>query len=172
MNPIEFLPLVLMFFVGLIVFQKNPLLKKISIWGLAVSSILLLLFFLYIDSTKPSKKEQATKVAFAANCQSLKPISQLSTVLGQNRIDALCSCAYDETLKVVTKSEMEIALSPGAGMIDTEVAKLSQYLQLAVASCLQNLDVPSNAKEITSSTAAAIKAQVEVQKAMSKSISK
>ena len=159
-------------FVVLILFNKNPERKKILYGGLVVSFLLAFLSSASRPSASSGKEEQALKAAFAVSCQSVRQISNMTAILGQNRIDSLCSCAYDETLKSVSKGEMKIALSPGAGLIEPEVAKLSQFSQLAIASCLQNLDVPPNAKGITTSAAEVIKAQVEVQKAWSKSIGK
>jgi hypothetical protein len=115
-----------------------------------------------------SDDDKLEKIAFSAYCKSLDPLKQITQALGQNRIDLVCTCGYQETLKNVSKNDMKIALSAGAGIIDPEVAKVSKASQLAIASCLENLEVPESAKKLTSSFADVIKLQVKVQDSMGK----
>ena len=115
-----------------------------------------------------NEDDKLEKIAFSVFCQSLDPLTQITPIIGQNRIDLLCACGYRETLKNVSKNDMKIAMSTGAGFIDPEVVKVSRASQFAIASCLENLEVPESAKKITSSAANVIKAQVKVQDSMGK----
>ncbi len=115
-----------------------------------------------------SGSDGSQKIAFSIFCKQLEPISKISSILGSDRIDTVCTCGYSETLKSVSQGEMKKAMSTGAGAIDPEVVKVAHASQFAIASCLKNLDVPENAKELTSRFAEVLKAQAEMQKLMSK----
>ena len=137
--------------------------------------IFVLLFTLILASCSDSNNQQKIssgsdnqqKIAFSLFCKQLEPISKISSILGSDRIDTVCTCGYSETLKSVSQGEMKKAMSTGAGAIDPEVVKVAHVSQFAIASCLKNLDVPENAKELTSSFAKVLKAQAEMQKLMS-----
>ena len=112
------------------------------------------------------------KISFSLYCKKLGTISTISPIIGVDRIDTVCACGYTETLKSISQSEMKKAMSTGAGTIDIDVGKFLKASQLAIASCLQNLDVPENAKKLTSSFAEGLKEQVNVQLKMLELMSK
>jgi hypothetical protein len=126
----------------------------------------ILIFSFILASCSASDSQE--KISFSLFCNQLEPISKISSILGTDRISAVCTCGYNETLKSVSSNEMKKAMSTGAGIVDPEVVKVSKASQLAIASCLQNLDVPENAKQLTSSVAEVLKAQAKIFELMNK----
>lgn len=137
-----------------------------SFMGLTVQKKLILISSFILAACSASDSQE--KISFSLFCKQLEPISKISSILGADRIDTLCTCGYSETLKSVSSSDMKKAMSTGAGIVDQEVVKVSKASQLAIASCLQNLDVPENAKQLTSSFAEVLRAQAKIFELMNK----
>jgi len=111
---------------------------------------------------------ESNRKSFALFCEQLPLMQRVSSALGQARIDSVCACGFNKAKNTLTVSEMTKAMSPTAGTIDPEVAKFSSESQLAIASCIERVDVPDDKKEITKSLADLMRSQVAVQKEMSK----
>ena len=120
------------------------------------------------DIDREKEESESNKKSFAIFCEQLPVIQRVSSFFGSARISSLCSCGFDEAVNTLTVSEMTKALSPSAGTIDPEVAKFSIESQLAIASCIEKVDVPADKKDLTKDLADLLRSQVAVQKEMSK----
>lgn len=119
------------------------------------------------DIDREKEENENNKKSFAIFCEQLPVIERVSSFFGRTRISSLCSCGFNKAKNTLTVSEMTKALSPSAGTIDPEVAKFSLESQLAIASCIEQVDVPSDKKDLTKDLADLLRSQVAVQKEMS-----
>ena len=119
-----------------------------------------------IDSEK--EENENNKKLFTSFCEQLPVIERVSSTLGQARIKSVCACGFTKAKNTLTVSEMSKAMSPSAGTIDPEVAKFSSESQLAIASCIEQVDVPADKEDVTKGLADLMRSQVAVQKEISK----
>ncbi len=120
------------------------------------------------DFTREIENNEKNKTPFMSFCEQLPVIERVSSFFGRARISSVCSCGFDQARNTLTVTEMTKALSPSAGTIDPEVAKFSLESQLAIASCIEQLDVPADKKDLTKDIANLLRSQVAMQKEISK----
>lgn len=120
------------------------------------------------DIEKENEENENNKKLFASFCEQLPVIERVSSALGQGRINSVCACGFTKAKNTLTVLEMTKAMSPSAGTIDPEVAKFSSESQLAIASCIEQVDVPADKKDVIKGLADLMRSQVAVQKEISK----
>jgi hypothetical protein len=109
------------------------------------------------------EENKKNKEPFVSFCTSLDNIVQITSYLGLNRINNICECGFKKSSNTLTAAEMSSALSLGVGRVDPVLAKFTVEAQMAIASCLDQENVPSDAKGLTKDVADLMRMKVKQQ---------